>query len=256
MLENYENTDYINAKARGKKVLVQIMRKETMQDSKGIYSKKGFDIQAKAHTDLMSAWKARTVAIYTAVPQVESVDWVVDKTPDTNSDKINIYRSKIMSTLGIGFTDNNNANFSIANISLDQLMRTINSISEQLERVFRDWYRIVLENNNVDVEYLPEIHIIDAEALDMDIKKDLVEVLFSKLNCSYETCYNLLGLNIEDERQKRMRENENNFDSEIFTPHSSQYTSSSSDNSAGRPADSDNTDKQNNDEQYYKDVSN
>ena len=256
MLENYENTDYINAKARGKKVLVQIMRKETMQDSKGAYNKKGFDIQAKAHLDLMSAWKARTVAIYTAVPQVESVDWVVDKTPDTNSDKINIYRSKIMSTLGIGFTDNNNANFSIANISLDQLMRTINSISEQLERVFRDWYRIVLENNNVDVEYLPEIHIIDAEALDMDIKKDLVEVLFSKLNCSYETCYNLLGLNIEDERQKRMRENENNFDSEIFTPHSSQYTSSSSDNSAGRPADSDNTDKQNNDEQYYKDVSN
>ena len=53
-----------------------------------------------------------------------------------------------------------------------------------------------------------------------------------------------------------MRENENNFDSEIFTPHSSQYTSSSSDSEAGRPADSDNTDKQNNDEQYYKDVSN
>ena len=253
MLENYENTDYINAKARGKKILVQIMRKETMADSKGEYTKKGFEYQVKAHSDLVDAWNARTVMVYTPIPQVESVDWVVDKTPDTNSDKINIYRSKIMTTLGIGFTDNNNANFSIANISLDQLMRTINSISEQLERVIRDWYRVVLAANNIDAEYVPEIHIIDAEALDMDIKKDLVEVLFSKLNCSYETCYDILGLDIEDERQKRKRENDENFDSEVFTPHSSQYTASSS-GDAGRPASSDNTDKQNSDEQYHEDV--
>lgn len=246
MLENYENTDYINAKARGKKILVQIMRKESMIDSQGKYTKKGFETQAKAHSDLVAAWQARTVMVYTPIPQVESVDWVVDKTPDTNSDKINIYRSKIMSTLGIGFTDNNNANFSVANISLDQLMRTINSISEQLERVIRDWYRVVLAANNIDAEYLPEIHIIDAEALDMDIKKDLVEVLFSKLNCSYETCFEILGLNVEDERQKRLRENENKFDSDIFTPHSSQYTASA-DSSAGRPADSENTDKQSED---------
>jgi len=249
MLKNYEATDYITAKAKAKKIIFQKVHKETMGEK---YDKKAFEYAIKAHDDLMQAWKQKTV-VYTAIPQVESLSYVESKVTDTSTEKINVYRSKIMTTLGIGFIDNNNANFSVANISLGQLMKTINFISEQLEEVIVNWYKVLFENSHIDFEYMPKLQIIDAEAMDIGVRKDLVELLYSKLNCSRETAMEMLNLSIEDERQRRINENENNYD-EIFSPHPSQYNSSG-DNPSGRPSDSNNTDKQNNDEEYYKDVS-
>ena len=149
-----------------------------------------------------------------------------------------------MTTLGIGFADQSNANFSISKISLDQLMKTINAISEQLERIIEGWYAKLFEEEGIDREYLPTIQILDAEAMSIDVKKDIVELIFSKLNGSYQTAYEFLGLSFEDEKQRRMAENDNKID-QIFMPHASQYTSSGdSGGEAGRPPSSDNTDKQ------------
>lgn len=240
MLENYEKSDFTNAKAKAKKIIHQKMRKETMGEN---YKQKGFDVTAKAHNDIFQAWKNKTV-LYTSIPQVESVAYIEPKAEETNADKINVYRSKIMTTLGIGFADQSNANFSISKISLDQLMKTINAISEQLERIIEGWYAKLFEEEGIDREYLPTIQILDAEAMSIDVKKDIVELIFSKLNGSYQTAYEFLGLSFEDEKQRRMAENDNKID-QIFMPHASQYTSSGdSGGEAGRPPSSDNTDKQ------------
>ena len=83
---------------------------------------------------------------------------------------------------------------------------------------------MLFENENIDLEYLPTIKIIDSEVMDMEMKKSLVELLYSKLNCSTETAFSILGFSIEDEKQKRIKENNENYDEEIFTPHASQYT--------------------------------
>ena len=239
ILENYENSDFTNTKAKAKKIIHQIIRKDAMGEK---LLKSGFEYTLKAHDDLMQAWKNKTV-VYTSIPQVEKIEYVEPKVDDTNADKINVYRSKIMTTLGIGFADPYNANFSISKISLDQLMRTINSISEQAETVFEDWYRVLFENEGIELEYLPTIKIIDSEVMDMEMKKSLVELLYSKLNCSTETAFSILGFSIEDEKQKRIKENNENYDEEIFKPHGSQYTNTGN-NDAGRPKSSNNTDKQ------------
>ncbi len=240
MLENIEDSDYVNNKAKAKKIIHQILRKETMGTN---YEKQGLAQAAYAHGELMKAWKNKTV-VYTSAPFVEKIQYVEPNVEDTASDKINLYRSKIMATLGIGFIDSNISSFSVANISLEQLMKTINCISEQLERIIVDFYKILLEDNSIDMEFLPDIQIIDAEQLSLSMKKDLVELMYSKLNCSLESALEVLGISIEDERQKRQRENEEGID-KIFFPRKTSYTAGSDDPADnGRPAESDNLDKQ------------
>ena len=54
---------------------------------------------------------------------------------------------------------------------------------------------------------------------------------------SYETCLNILGIDINDEKVKREKENAENVNN-IFTPRATTYNSSgnnSEDNESGRP---------------------
>ena len=202
-------------------------------------NKSGITQTIKAHDDLMQAWKNKTV-VYTSTPQVEKIVYVEPKVDDTSAEKINIYRSKIMSTLGVGFIDSNNSSFSTGKISLDQLLKTINSISQQLEDIIQGFYEVLFENENIDFEYLPTLQILDSEAMDFAMKKELADLLYSKLNCSLESSLGIFGYNIEDEKYKRITENNDGI-SDIFTPRLTSYTASGS---VGRNPSSDNKDKQ------------
>lgn len=247
LLQNYEESDFINARAKAKKIIHQVLRKEAMGVN---YDKKGFDVTAKAHEDLVKAFKLKTT-LYTSIPQVQEIKYIEPKVDDTNVEKIQEYRSKIMTTLGIGFVDNKVANFSVANISLNQLMKTINAISEQLEAILYDYYSLFFELENIDSTFLPSVSILDSEQLEFDMKKSIAEFLYNTLNCSLETSLKVLGYDIEDEKQKRQSENDDDL-SEVFFPRATSYTTSSSDSESGRPADSDDPDKQANDKSYNK----
>lgn len=249
MLQTYENGDYINTKTKSKKIIFQKMRKETMGKD---YQLLGIKSTIKAHSDLMAAWKNKTV-VYTAIPQVEDLSYVEPSVEDTNADKINTYRSKIMTTLGIGFVDSNISNFSVANISLDQLMKTINSISEQLEECLEDWYEVLFENEGVDKEFIPEIQILDSEIMDMELRKELAKLLYTTFNGSAETSLGLLGINAVDEKAKRQSENEEGYD-KVFTARQTAFTTSNNtfnntDDTNGRPQSNADKNKQNYDNQ-------
>ena len=244
MLQTYENGDYINTKVKSKKIIFQKMRKETMGKD---YQLLGIKSTVKAHSDLMAAWKNKTV-VYTAIPQVEDLSYVEPSVEDTNADKINTYRSKIMTTLGISFADSNVSNFNVANISLDQLMKTINSISEQLEECLEDWYEVLFENEGMDKEFIPEIQILDSEIMDMDLRKELAKLLYTTFNGSAETSLGLLGINAVDEKAKRQSENEEGYD-KVFTARQTAFTTSNNtfnntDDINGRPKSNTNKDKQ------------
>ena len=249
MLQTYENGDYINTKAKSKKIIFQKMRKETMGKD---YQLLGIKSTVKAHSDLMAAWKNKTV-VYTAIPQVEDLSYVEPSVEDTNADKINTYRSKIMTTLGISFADSNVSNFNVANISLDQLMKTINSISEQLEECLEDWYEVLFENEGMDKEFIPEIQILDSEIMNMDLRKELAKLLYTTFNGSAETSLGLLGINAVDEKAKRQSENEEGYD-KVFTARQTAFTTSNNtfnntDDTNGRPKTNTDKDKQNYDNQ-------
>ncbi len=243
MLDTFADADRINSKAKAKKIIHQKMRKETMGQD---YNKDFFPEVSYAHSNFMDAFKQNTVVV-TSPPTVEEISYVEPKVEMTSKDTYNIYRSKVLSTLGIQFLmDSGSQSVSTASISVTQLMRTINAISEQLEDILRKWYRQIILDNGYPLEYSPDVNVIDTEQLEAELKHSLATLLFSTMNCSYSTAFEILGLDINDEVQKRTRENELKYD-EIFKPHDSQYTKSSNinnDDQGGRPADSDNKTKQ------------
>lgn len=246
MLDTFDNSDRVNSKAKAKKIIHQKLRKEVMGTE---LNKKGFEDMSYAHENLMSAWKQPTVVV-TTPPTVESITYVEPKIELTDINTVNNYRSRVLAALGIGFLmDSGSQSVSTADISVTQLLRTINMISEQLEDILQKWYRQILIDNGLPVEYCPTIQVIDSEALDFDMRKDLASTLYTIFNGSMSTSLELLGIDVNDEKEKRIKENDENYE-EIFKCRQTAYTSSGrgeiteTNNKGGRPADSKNKAKQ------------
>lgn len=240
VLDNTEKADILNSKAKGKKIIHQIMRKEILgTDGK----QKGLVDMAFAHDQLMSAWRNKTV-VYTSPPAVEKIVYVEPSASDSTAEKLNSYRSRIMTALGIGFVDATVDSFSVANISLDQLMKVVNAIAEQFETIMESYYEIVLEENGIDPLFAPAIKVFDSEQMSLEMRKTLATTLIGTFNSSYKTAFETLGYSFEEEVRRRTEENERGVD-EVFTPHASQYTSGSGSEQkdVGRPSDSKNLDK-------------
>ena len=132
MLETFDAADRTNSKARAKKIITQKLRKELMGPS---YDRNGYSQMAYAHDNLMKAWKQNTVVV-TTPPFVEEIEYVEPKVEMTNIDTVNQYRNREMAALGISFLNTDGTQtVSTASISLDQLMKNINKIAEQLADV-------------------------------------------------------------------------------------------------------------------------
>lgn len=254
MLDTFDNSDRVNSKAKAKKIIHQKLRKEVMGTE---LNKKGFEDMSYAHENLMSAWKQPTVVV-TTPPTVESITYVEPKIELTDINTVNNYRSRVLAALGIGFLmDSGSQSVSTADISVTQLLRTINMISEQLEDILQKWYRQILMDNGLPIEYCPTIQVIDSEALDFDMRKDLASTLYTIFNGSMSTSLDLLGIDVNDEKEKRIKENDENYE-EIFKCRQTAYTSSGrgeiteTNNKGGRPADSKNQAKQSYDQTRQK----
>lgn len=232
MLDTFDNTDSVNAKAKAKKIITQIMRKETMGST---YDKKGFEDMAYAHSCLMSAWANPTV-VYTPPPQVEKIEYVEPKVELTDESKVTQYRSRVTSALGISFLNTDGQQtVSTANVSIKQLMKTINKIAERQEVILQRWYEIILEEEDIPLEYCPTPHILDAELLEFEMKKDLAEFLYSKLNCSFRTAYEILDMDYKEEADRRKNEKKYGID-DILSPHATSFNSSGNLENVGRPS--------------------
>lgn len=247
MLDNCDKSDSVNAKAKAKKIITQIMRKETMGSS---YEKKGLEDMAYAHTCLMAAWANPTV-VYTPPPCVEKIAYVEPTVELTNESTVKQYRSRITSALGISFLNTDGQQtVSTANVSIKQLMRTLNKIAERQEIILQRWYEVILTEEGVPIDYCPTPHILDAELLEFEMKKDLAEFLYSKLNCSFRTAYETLDMDFNDELERRKVESDAGVN-EVFVPHPTSYNSSGNEeNLGGRPSNTTNESKQEYDNNY------
>lgn len=250
MLDTFDEADKINAKAKAKKIIHQVLRGELL-GTEG--NRKALEEMAYAHENLVKAFRNPTV-LYTSPAFVEKIEYVEPKVEMSNVDSINQYRSRVTSALGISFLNTDGKQtVSTANISIKQLMKTINKIAEQEEKILEQWYCLILQEHNIPLEYCPTPHILDAELLDFEMRKDLSELLFSKFNCSYSTAYELVGVDVRDEIEKRKQEKELGYE-EVLSVHQTSYNSSGnstdSDNKGGRPSGSDDEQKQEYDSDY------
>lgn len=249
ILNNLETADVSDSKARSKKMIVQILRKELMGD-KG--DKKGLVEQQLAHESLMSALKTNFCA-YTAPAFVEKVEFVTSKSNTEDSSKImQAYTTKYLQALGISFIDTDISTYATSKISLSQLLKTINNILQSVEYSLNKFYRTIIKEQGIEEKYAPEIHIAKAETMELEMKKDLAQFFYSTLNTSLKTSYEMVGLDIDTEYQNRLEEKEKGYD-EVFTARQTAYTtgnSNNTDNGNGRTPSNEDEDKQALDKDY------
>lgn len=233
MLETFDLADRVNAKAKAKKIIWQQLDPVLL----GLNGdKKAFTQQASAHDNLLRAWKQNTVLV-TTPPYVKDVKYVEPKVEMTNIETVKQYRNREMAALGISFLNTDGQQtVSTAKVSLDQLMKNIGKIAEQIEDILRRWYRIRLDDAGIDPIYCPEIKISTTEMMGMEMKKSVAQFLFTTLGLPYETILPMFGLDPENEFQKRQAENEAGYN-ETFAPHQTSFTASG--NSGGSSGDSD-----------------
>lgn len=253
MIDQFDDTNMVNAKVKAKKFIVQLMRGQLIagENNKTEY----YEEQAYNHDNLLQAFSQKTVLV-TCNPTVEDIKYVsCGDTGTIDINTVNNYRERILSSLGVGFLMGSNATgASTASISLSELLKTINSITEQIENFVQKWYKNLMYENNLETKFAPTISILDSELLSPEERRELASVLLSSFGASRETCFDMVGLNLEDETNKRRREKENNLD-DIFTPYQTSYTyTGDKNNQNGRPS-SNNVDtksKRDYDKQYNK----
>lgn len=248
ILTNLQAADLSDSRARARKIIFQKLRKELLENGK-----KGLVDQQHAHAEAAAALKTSS-CLYTAAPAVEDLVYVTPKSTETDYKSLyEMYTGDLLRALGLPFLDSGSTT-SVAKTNVSLLLRMINSVATDLNRVIEHFYEALLEDNGFPLDLCPKFRIDDAESNDLNIRLDLATFLYNTLGCSYETAYGLVGLDVKSEAALRKAEEGLDYHA-TFTPHATAYTYSPSngDNDAGRPPeeDSNDEDKQSYDEEHY-----
>jgi hypothetical protein len=158
-----------------------------------------------------------------------------------------------MSSVGISYLSADKGSYGVAQVSINELLKTINRIGEQLENILVKWYKGILVDVGIDTRFCPNVKIMDSEKLSIELSMQLARQLNTELNASLETTYSVLGLDIKTEAKRRQEESELGYD-EIFKPRMTAFTNNGKTNEeeVGRPADSKDKNKQDSDKTYNK----
>lgn len=248
LLDAQRNADLASAVANRKLIIHQKMRKELCN----INVESSYEQMNYAHENLARAMRQSTVLV-TTPPGIEEVSYIQPKSSETTAiqEREELYSRQILASLGISFiVPSSSMSATTVKISYEILQRNINRIGESIERVLRDFYRTVLEDNGFGEEFLPEVRIIDSEMLSNEEKIEYAKLLLTTFATSRETAFETLGLNIHDETAKRVSENSAGLN-DIYTPYPLSYTTSgNTDNEGGRPSGGDDNGRQDYDETY------
>ena len=239
ILDKFAAVDDAASNVKAKNILVQILRKDLLGPTG---DKQTIKEAAFAHGELCRAVKNK-ICVYTGTAAVEDVKWIEPKSNLIDKENVSLYENRVLTTLGIGFLASGNAGSTVsANISLKQLMRQINYISQQLEHILEKFACVALKEHGIEASYSPKINIIDSEQLEADMRIELAKFLYGTLGASRKTVFEAINIDLIDETERRTQENEKGLD-DIFKPYMTAYTNNG-DNEGGRPADKNSNDEE------------
>lgn len=222
MLETIEKVDRDLVLMKNKSIIHQVLRKELM--GKDFDKIQNFPAMQYAHTELVKAMSQKTVLLTTPA-YVEKVEVIQNKTDLTDPVVTASYRNKILNSLGISFIANDSkSSFNSVEISVKELLRMINRIVEQFQDTLNKYIKTVCIENGIDITYAPKLIIEKTELMDLDSLLKYLDASFSKIGISYESAFELLGLDYATEKRRREQENEEKAEV-TFSPHPSSYTS-------------------------------
>lgn len=243
-LKDIEHSDNVNSKVRGKKIIHQSLDKEllTKETELDITWSEGL---ITAQEKFIEAWN-NNPSIYTSPPWVEKIEYIEPNIGYTDINTINHYRNEIATSLGISFlVTTDKSGFAQAQLTISELMKTINKITSQLSDIIEKWYKGVLKDNKLDVLMCPKIQITNSELLETELKLKLATTLFDKLGMSYQSAYQIMGFDYETEKKNRQDENKDKIDEKVFYArenaftHSGSGTDTTDESNGGRPSGTD-----------------
>lgn len=222
LLETIDKSDQKVLVQKTKKIYFQSLRKEIIEDPK-VIEKTGY-----SQASLLKAMGNETI-VYTSAPFVEDLKLIEPKTELTDANVKSGYKLRILEALGISFiSSQGSSSITTTKINYNELLKIINRITKRLENIINKWYQLVTVENGFPIEISPKITIEDTEKMDLDSKLRIADLYYSKIGLSYESIFDLLGLDYQTEKRKREAENKDKLE-EVFLPHSNSYTSNSND---------------------------
>lgn len=232
VLDNLGKADVAASKIKQRTMIVQLLRKEVLGPNG---ERMGIAQTEYAHVSLVRALST-TSSIYSAAPFVEDVKYVSPPTESSTKERAASYTKSLLTGLGIGFSDIEAATATGSRISLHELMKLVDAIAEQVNEMLNDYFKVVLENNSIPLDYCPQIQIMDSNAMDFEMRKDLADFIFNKLSGSRQTAFELVGVaDYATERSRREAENADGS-AEIFAPHATAFNKSKDSGDPGRPS--------------------
>lgn len=234
ILDKFAAVDDSASSVKAKNILVQILRKDLLGPGG---DKQTYKDAAFAHGELCRAVKNK-ICVYTGTAAVEDVKWIEPKSNLIDKENVSLYENRVLTTLGIGFLASGGAGSMVsASISLKQLMRQINYISQQLEHIIEKFACVALKEHGIEASYAPKINIVDSEQLEADMRIELAKFLYGTLGASRKTVFEAINIDLVDETERRTQENEKGLDM-VFRPYMTAYTNNGIlEDEGGRPAD-------------------
>ena len=229
VLNNIKKADITTSKMKQRVIIAQILRADLLGPEG---KRKGVTEAIYSHQQLMAAL-ATSASVYTAPAFVEKLQYVQPEKEDTSDNKLKEYNHNLMLGLGIGYIDPTTSTVAGAKLALDDLMKTVNTIADGVQKILNAYFVTVLEASGIDAEYAPTIDILNSEALALAMRKELASFIFGTLNGSYRTAYELVGLDYDTEYNRREVEN-NDDTADVFAPHATAYTSGGTNTNTGK----------------------
>lgn len=148
-------------------------------------------------------------SIRATTPYYVSLNWISPNTDIFGEEKFLEIDKDILSSLGVSITllrGDGGGNYSDGMINIAGLIKTIESMREDIPSIIHDLYRKELERNGISGEKAPEVELSPIE-INSETKYQMIQWLFQSAGLPYEVLYD--EFNMDFETVKAMREDEN-----------------------------------------------
>lgn len=148
-------------------------------------------------------------SIRVTTPYNVDLAWIAPEADIFGEEKFLEVDKDILSSLGVSVTllrGDGGGNYSDGMINLTGLIKTIESIREEIPRMLEDLYRKELVHNGISEDKTPKVSFNDVE-IDKTIRIQMVQWLFQSAGLPYEVLFDELGYNFEVMKDKREQEN-------------------------------------------------
>lgn len=209
LLEQMDSSDSKTLMSKNKKIIFQKLRRELL-DKK--VDKTLYTSQVKYSHGALLESMSEEIVVYTGQPYVEGLEIIEPKTELTNPQNISQCKSDIINSVGINYTINEGkGGVASSKYSYEDLLKTINNIAKnQVEPIINKFIQVVMVDNGFDPNLAPKFEIQLTSIKDLEELVKICELYRNKLNLSYETVLETMGLDVNDEIAKRLNENKFN----------------------------------------------